>query len=500
MAELRWGAATHEGQLRSQNEDHHYVGENLFVVADGMDGHLAGEIASEMAVERLRDNLPGDAENTLDQLVAAIDQANDEIFDGSMHDPDKAGMGTTVTAVAVVADPHDGQAFGIANVGDSRGYVMRHARLRQLTIDHSFVQELVAEGAISREEARYHPRRNIVTRALGIEPGVRVDSWTMPIFQGDRILLCSDGLVDEITDDHITELLLQHPDPNEAAQALVDAANEAGGRDNITVVIVDVIEGDDPPDPTEEFDVVPLWADDGEDTGEVQIVADPLPDDEHDTGDTADGQGDDVTGVIAATAAVAAVGGETDDATDTTGTTDTAATGTAGAADEEPQLPPAADDGSPAVVPTPPAAPVPKRKRSRTQGFVRFLLILGVAAVLVLGFAIMAAWARSGYYVAFDDQDRVVIYQGREDGFLWFEPTPEAYGQFTRDELDDESVALVEDNVHFESQDSAADFVAQRLHPRSDLDERSEGGLGEPATSSTDGTVAPPATSSPGDG
>ena len=112
----------------------------------------------------------------------------------------------------------------------------------------------------------------------------------------------------------------------------------------------------------------------------------------------------------------------------------------------------------------------------------------------------MAAWARSGYYVAFDDQDRVVIYQGREDGFLWFEPTPEAYGQFTRDELDDESVALVEDNVHFESQDSAADFVAQRLHPRSDLDERSEGGLGEPATSSTDRTVAPPATSSPGDG
>ena len=490
MAELRWGAATDEGQLRSQNEDHHYVGENLFVVADGMGGHLAGEIASEMAVDRLRTNLPGDADNTLDQLVAAIDEANNEIYDGSVHNPDQAGMGTTVTAVAVVADPHDGQAFGIANVGDSRGYVMRHARLRQLTIDHSFVQELVAEGAISREEARFHPRRNIVTRALGIEPGVRVDSWTMPIFQGDRILLCSDGLVDEITDDHITEILLEHPDPNEAAQALVDAANEAGGRDNITVVIVDVLEGDDPPDPTAEFDVVPLWADDdGDDTGEVQIVADPLPDDEHD-------DGADTTGVITATAAVAAADTESAPGNPlVTGTTDP----TDSTDVDEPQLPPA-DDGVPAVVPTMPRAMAPKRKRSRTQGFVRFVLIVGVAAVLVLGFAIMAAWARSGYFVAFDDQDRVVVYQGREDGFLWFEPTPEAYGQFTRDELDDESVALVEDNVHFESRDNAKAFVAQRLHPRTDLDERSEGGLGEPTTSSTNSTVAPPATSSSGGG
>ncbi|TDT18343.1 serine/threonine protein phosphatase PrpC [Ilumatobacter fluminis] len=498
MAELRWGAATHEGQLRSQNEDHHYVGENLFVVADGMGGHLAGEVASEMAVDRLRDNLPGDADNTLDQLVAAIDEANDEIYDGSMHNPDQAGMGTTVTAVAVVADPHDGEAFGIANVGDSRGYVMRHARLRQLTIDHSFVQELVAEGAISREEARYHPRRNIVTRALGIEPGVRVDSWTMPIFQGDRILLCSDGLVDEITDDHITEVLLEHPDPNEAAQALVDAANEAGGRDNITVVIIDVVEGDDPPDPTEEFDVVPLWADDdGDDTGEVQIVADPLPDDEHDDANDDDGDGDehdDTTGVIAATAAVAAV--TADESTDAATGTDVDAAGDTVEVDE-PQLPPA-DDGAPAVVPTPPPVATPKRKRSRTQGFFRFLLILGVAAVLVLGFVIMAAWARSGYFVAFDEQDRVVVYQGREDGFLWFEPTPEAYGQYTRDELDDESIALVEDNVHFESRDNAKAFVAQRLSPRSELDDSSEGG--EPATSSADSSGTSSATSSPGDG
>ena len=207
MATLRWGSASHEGQLRSQNEDHAHAGGGLFVVADGMGGHLAGEVASEMAVDRLNERLPINGENSLDDLVAAINEANLEIYQGSIDDPDRAGMGTTVTAVAVVTDPHDGEAFAVANVGDSRSYVRRHGRLRQLTIDHSFVQELVAEGAISRAEARSHPRRNIVTRALGIEPSVRVDSWTMPIIRGDRFVLCSDGLVDEITDDAISEIL-----------------------------------------------------------------------------------------------------------------------------------------------------------------------------------------------------------------------------------------------------------------------------------------------------
>src|SRR5690606_29380742 len=215
--------------------------------------------------------------NTLDDLVAAINEANVAIYEGATDDPDRAGMGTTVTAIAVVDDPLGGEAIGVANVGDSRIYVLRHGRLRQLTIDHSFVQELVAEGAISRDEARTHPRRNIVTRALGIEPTVRVDSWSMPVIRGDRFVLCSDGLVDEVSDDDIVDILLAHADdPDAAAQALVDAANDAGGRDNITVVVVDVLAGDDPPDPTQEFDVVPLWnEDDFENTGEQRIVTDP---------------------------------------------------------------------------------------------------------------------------------------------------------------------------------------------------------------------------------
>jgi protein phosphatase len=417
MAELRYGSATDEGQLRSQNEDHVHAGDGLFVVADGMGGHLAGEVASEMAVARLRERLPADGDNTLDDLVAAIHEANVEIYNGSVDDPDRAGMGTTVTAIAVVADPLGGEAIGVVNVGDSRIYVVRHGRLRQLTVDHNFVQELVNEGAISRDEARTHPRRNIVTRALGIEPVVRVDSWTMPIIRGDRFVLCSDGLVDEVTDEVITDVLQAHPDdPEAAAQALVDAANQAGGRDNITVVVVDVLDGDDPPDPTEEFDVVPLWSDDDlEPTGENRIVADPPYDDD-------------------ATGPAAAAGASTDG---TTGARTAVAT-----TDET-------------------LEPAPGRKRSRGNQLGRFVLMVGVAAVLVLGFAILAAWARQGYYVDFDENDQVVIYQGRE--VLWFQPTVEAPGPYGRDELDQESIDLVELRPEFESQASAAQFVASRL-------------------------------------
>ncbi len=463
MAVLRWGTASHEGRLRAQNEDHAHAGEGLFVVADGMGGHLAGEIASEMAVARLTERLPVAERNTLDDLVAAITEANVDIYQGSIDDPDQAGMGTTVTALAVVADPHDGEAFGVANVGDSRGYVLRHGRLRQLTVDHSFVQELVAEGAITGAEARTHPRRNIVTRALGIEPFVRVDSWTMPIIRGDRFVLCSDGLVDEITDEVITELIQANPDdPEAAAQALVDAANDAGGRDNITVVVVDVIEGDDPPDPTEEFDVVPAWQDDRLDaTGETEIISDP-PDDELD--------GDDVPDVPAQMPALYDGG---DDVTPVPGA-----------------AVPIVDAGTGGDSTTTRPADVPRPKRKRLAGVARFVLVLGVAAVLILGFAILAAWARSGYFVAFDDDDQVVIYQGRQESILWFDPTREALGPF-RDELDDDKIALVDERPTFESQASAQLFVSQRLTTEAPSDSQNRS-----PSSSRSGSGAQPASES----
>jgi protein phosphatase len=425
MATLRWGAVTHEGQLRTQNEDNHHAGDGLFVVADGMGGHLAGEIASEMAVHKLDERLPAGQVGSRDDLVAAINEANVEIYNASLHNPEQSGMGTTLTAIAVVDDPLDGEVLAVANVGDSRGYVLRHGRLRQVTVDHSFVQELVAEGAITPAEARHHPRRNIVTRALGIEPYVRVDSWTMPIIRGDRFLLCSDGLVDEVDDTVIQGILADNrEDPTAAAQALVDAANASGGRDNITAVVVDVLEGDDPPDPTEEFDVIPVWGDIDEDvseTGLAQIVADPIDED-------ADSE-----------LVPAAIGldGETNVAT---------------LADGAPTLPPPAVEAPPA-----------KRRRRRTGNLGRLLLALGIAAVLILGFVLLAVWARNIYYVSFDQNGTVAIYQGRPDGFLWFDPTRERVSNLNRDELDDESIALVEQQLQFDNPNDAAKFIATSL-------------------------------------
>ena len=277
MADLRWGSATHPGQLRPQNEDQYLATPGLFVVADGMGGHQAGEIASRLAIERMQARVADGA--TMSDLVAAIGDANGDIFRAAIANSDQQGMGTTVTTLAVVSDPHDGEVFALANVGDSRTYLIRHGKLRQLTIDHSYVQELVAEGHISRDEARHHPRRNIVTRALGIESAVRVDSWTLPIVRGDRYVLCSDGLVDEVVDDDIANVLIETADPQRAADELVRVANERGGHDNITVVVVDVLDGLPPPDPTQELDIIPAWAppqatsaDVDVDTGEFEPV------------------------------------------------------------------------------------------------------------------------------------------------------------------------------------------------------------------------------------
>lgn len=447
MAVLRWGSATHEGQLRAQNEDNMHAGNDLFVVADGMGGHLAGEVASEMTIDRLNENLPANTTNSLDELVAAINEANTEIFENSLEHADRAGMGTTVTAIAVVDDPYGGEVFGVANVGDSRIYVLRHQQLRQVSIDHSFVQELVAEGAISRDEARTHPRRNIVTRALGIEPLVRVDSWTMPIIRGDRFILCSDGLVDEVPDGIIKDIVLAHvDDPEAAAQALVDAANEAGGRDNITVVVVDVIEGDDPPDPTLEFDVVPLWSDDDLDnTGETQIITDPSDDELAQAGANASAQAGGTTQAVGA---------------DDEGSPE---------ADATPATPPHLYDGGEDVPRLPPAqpaaAPVPPARSGRGGRFIRFVLGVGVAAVLIIGFAVLAAWARNGYFVAFNASGEVAIYQGRKETVLWFNPTEESTGQYTIEELDESSIQLVMGEPEFSSQASAELFVSERLTP-----------------------------------
>jgi PPM family protein phosphatase len=262
---LAYGAATNSGLVRDANEDAFVAEPMVFVVADGMGGHQAGEVASAIAASTLHDRLLSGA-TSVDVAVAAVVEANAAIFQGAHSHAEQRGMGTTLTAVVVITPPEVAPRLAVLNVGDSRVYVQRGTRLRRVSIDHSYVQELVSTGHITELEARNHPRRNIVTRALGIEPTVKVDTWLLPLVRGDRYLLCSDGLVDEVDDDEIGRILHDHAQPQAAADALVAAANEHGGHDNTTVVVIDVLEGDEPPHDTADLghQAVAIDEDDGE--------------------------------------------------------------------------------------------------------------------------------------------------------------------------------------------------------------------------------------------
>ena len=243
MAALVWGAATHAGRVRVENEDAFVAEPMVFAVADGMGGHQAGEVASALAANTMRDRLQAGA-TSADVVVAAVVEANAAIFQTAHINTAQRGMGTTLTAMAVLpATDGRPEQFAIVNVGDSRVYLARAGELTRATVDHSYVQELLATGHITEAEARAHPRRNIVTRALGIEPTVRVDSWQMPLVRADRFVLCSDGLVDEVDDDEIHRIILANVQPQDCADALVAVAVENGGRDNVTVIVVDVVDG-----------------------------------------------------------------------------------------------------------------------------------------------------------------------------------------------------------------------------------------------------------------
>ena len=244
---IRWGALSDTGVLRLQNEDAMLAQEGLFVVADGMGGHNAGEVASAMVVKFLR---AAQADGIADakSLNSIIKEINEKIFQAASGQTDQRGMGTTLTALAITPtdskSDNDSKSVSIANIGDSRTYLLRAGEFRQVSVDHSYVQELVSEGLITPDEARTHARRNIVTRALGIEPTVGIDTWTLPLIAGDRYLLCSDGLVDEVSDIDIETCLKLNSDPQQTAEYLVAMANKNGGRDNTTVIVVDVLDND----------------------------------------------------------------------------------------------------------------------------------------------------------------------------------------------------------------------------------------------------------------
>ena len=236
---LKWGASTDVGMVRQQNEDSYLAEENLYVVADGMGGHNAGEVASALAVTTLKAGARTGIDS-VERFRELVQQANTAIYTASLDDSTQSGMGTTLTALSIVAGEEP--RVLVANVGDARTYMWRNGALTRLSVDHSYVQELVNEGIITPEEARVHPRRNIVTRALGIDRSVVVDVFSHLVRTGDRIVLCSDGLVDEVSDADIAVVLGQHSDPQDTAEALVMVANTAGGRDNTTVIVIDVLD------------------------------------------------------------------------------------------------------------------------------------------------------------------------------------------------------------------------------------------------------------------
>jgi protein phosphatase len=230
---------TDVGRVRDGNEDG-FLDEahrlNLVAVADGMGGHRGGEVASATALAALRQAMASG-----ESLRDAIEGANDAVLERSGSDRELQGMGTTLTAGTLGTDEN----MLIGHVGDSRAYLLRDGELSQITKDHSLVEEMVRGGELTPEQAESHPRRSIITRALGIDAAVDVDVYPVDLRPGDRILLCSDGLTTMLRSDEIEGILDDEPDARRAAQRLVDAANAAGGEDNITALVVEVIEDDD---------------------------------------------------------------------------------------------------------------------------------------------------------------------------------------------------------------------------------------------------------------
>ena len=228
-AQTTWKTDT--GRQRRDNEDSAFARAPVFVIADGMGGAQAGEVASRIAVEAFQEELP--EQGSPEERLADVAQvANRRIYDISRTEHERAGMGTTLTAVYV-----DDSSLAVAHVGDSRAYLFRDGELSLLTQDHTLVGELVKRGKLTEEQAAEHPQRSIITRALGIDAEVEVDTWTYSARAADVVLLCSDGLTSMISEEQIADILAEESDLDLAAGRLIDGANEAGGRDNITVIL-----------------------------------------------------------------------------------------------------------------------------------------------------------------------------------------------------------------------------------------------------------------------
>jgi PPM family protein phosphatase len=233
---IETGAATDTGRVRESNEDAYVVLPRVFAVADGMGGHAAGEVASGLAVAAL-ERLGERAALGVEDVREALAEANRSIIAEARADRSKAGMGTTVTGVAVV-EVDGADHWLVFNIGDSRVYRLEGQAATRITVDHSEVEELVAAGMLTPEQAKVHPLHNVITRSLGMEATPEADVWVFPVSDGDGFLACTDGLTNEVEDEEIGRLATGAATAQGAADALVAAALQSGGRDNVTVVVV----------------------------------------------------------------------------------------------------------------------------------------------------------------------------------------------------------------------------------------------------------------------
>jgi serine/threonine protein phosphatase PrpC len=433
---LRSGSASDVGRVRTVNEDLALESLTLFAVADGMGGHVGGEIAARAAIDALQAEFA--RQPSADGLAGAIHQANRAVWERGRSDVDLRGMGTTIVAAALVATD-EGDRLVLANVGDSRAYRLHGGELVQLTTDHSVAEELVARGELSEEEAAVHPHRHILTRALGVQPEVAVDMWQLVPEEGDRFLLCSDGVTNEVPAAQITEVLTETRDPSQAAEILVNMANEAGGNDNATVVVLDVMVGE---------------------PSSAEIDA------PHATGAAVGGSPAGDAGAAESAAAATASSGDTMVVSAPQSPAPRAEPAAAGAVTTN-------GAGAAVVSRTAPdtgLAPPPSRRldprtgaripRRVTFRVLLFLIVLG--GLVYGGYATIRWYVDSSYFVGLS-HGQVVIYQGRPGGFVGINPKIVKQTKMTVDQVPSYRVADLETGVQESSYKAAQGYVTSLL-------------------------------------
>jgi PPM family protein phosphatase len=353
------------GRARRENEDSFYARSPMFAVADGMGGAQAGEVASQLAVEVLQKGLPDGRGSVEQRLRDLVEEANARINALSRTDDQRAGMGTTMTLAYVGEDE-----LSVAHVGDSRLYRLRDGGFERLTDDHTLVEELVRQGKLTPQEADTHPQRSIITRALGPEAAVEADSHTWPARDGDVYLICSDGLTSMISEGQVGEIMVSARSLEDAGRRLVDAANSAGGRDNITVILFRL------------EDVAAAGAGGAQDTTEHEAVA-------------AAPRGDEAARTGPATAAGAAAAGPATAVAARPGTAEAEAAADARRREPRPPRPPRGGDGG------------PRRRRRRVPTGLLVAFFLAVAVALSAYYA-----SQTVYFVGASDDGFVAVYRG----------------------------------------------------------------------------------------